>query len=227
MSRWHGRLTAAALALGFLAAACGMDAETGAEPAQKAEAPAVIDRPAAKLQQTLTDLLGAHVFLAGIAVEQAVLTKDPESPQFTAAAEALDQNSMDLAAAIGSVYGAEAGDQFLELWRAHIGFFVDYTVAGIGGDTVAQDEAKSQLDQYRMDFGAFIDSATGGNLPADDAAAALQMHVDSLIGTIDQVLSGEGNPFLSLYASAHEHMPATASALAGAIAAANPDMFEG
>ena len=38
--------------------------------------------PASDLQAGLTDLLNSHVFLAGIAVEQAVLTEDPKSPQF-------------------------------------------------------------------------------------------------------------------------------------------------
>ncbi len=42
--------------------------------------------PASDLQAGLTDLLNSHVFLAGIAVEQAVLTEDPKSPQFKAAA---------------------------------------------------------------------------------------------------------------------------------------------
>jgi hypothetical protein len=184
-----------------------------------------IGTEAAVLVQGLTDLLDSHVFLAGVAVEQAVLTGDPKSPQFTAAAEALDANSQDLAAAIESVYGADAGDQFLDLWRQHIEFFVQYTVGGLTKDEKSQSEAKARLDQYREDFGAFIDSATNGELPADDVAAALQEHVDSLIDTIDLAIAGDTEVFSSLYASAHEHMPATASALAGGIAAADPDMF--
>jgi hypothetical protein len=186
-----------------------------------------IDTAAAGLVQGLTDLLDSHVFLAGIAVEQAVLTGDPESAQFTAAAEALDTNSQDLAAAIESVYGADAGEQFLDLWRQHIEFFVQYTVGGLTGDAKSQNQAKDRLDQYRADFGAFIDSATNGELPADDVAAALQEHVDSLIGTIDLAIAGDTGVFASLYASAHEHMPGTASALAGGIVAANPDTFSG
>ena len=44
------------------------------------------------------------------------------------AAGALDGNSIDIAKAIGSVYGAGAEQAFLPLWRKHIGFVVDYTV---------------------------------------------------------------------------------------------------
>ena len=229
------RTTGIATAFALVGAACS----TGQEPrAQRdngtmespAETPAEqaatgIDTDAAKLTQGLTDLLDSHVYLAGIAVEQAVLTEDPNSPQFKAAAGALDQNSQDLAAAIESVYGADAADQFLDLWRKHISFFVDYTVGGITGDQQAQKKAKQALDRYRQDFGAFIDSATNGELPKDAVAGALQEHVNSLIKTIDAVIAGKGNPFMSLYDASHMHMPGTASALAGGIIAANPDKF--
>lgn len=184
-----------------------------------------LEAPAAQLQQTLTDLLDSHVYLAGIAVEQAVITKDPNSVEFKAAAGALDQNSKDLAAAIESVYGKTAGTEFLNLWRSHIGFFVDYTVGGLTGDQKMQSKAKNQLDHYRQDFATFIETATKGELPADVVAAALQEHVDSLIGTIDLAIAGDPQVFQSLYDSAHHHMPMTATALAGGIAASNTDEF--
>jgi hypothetical protein len=41
---------------------------------------------------------------------------------------ALADNTSQLGAAIGSVYGPAAQAQFLKLWRAHIGFFVNYTL---------------------------------------------------------------------------------------------------
>ena len=236
------RVTGAALAFSLIGVACGgtdRPTETGAggssadtstdkggASTDTSMAPSV-DTGAAKLTQTLTDLLDGHVYLAGIAVEQAVLTKDPASPQFKAAAGVLDQNSQDLAAAIESVYGPEAGNAFLKQWRAHIQFFVDYTVGGLSGDKAAQAKAKKNLDQYKKDFSAFLSEATGGELPADAAADALQMHVDSLIGTIDAAIAGDPKVFDSLYESATGHMPGTATALAAAISAQNPDQFDG
>jgi uncharacterized protein YutE (UPF0331/DUF86 family) len=179
------------------------------------------------LVQTLTDLLDSHVYLAAVTVEQAVVTKSTSSPEFKAAAGTLDQNSVDLANAIASVYGPDAGDQFLELWRKHIGFFVDYTAGRLGGDNVMEQKALKALENYKVDFSAFLEKATGGELPADAAAEALQMHVDSLIEVINSVVDGEGNPFDLLYTAASHHMPATASALAGAIVAQSPEKFAG
>ncbi|MGH2825500.1 MAG: copper amine oxidase [Actinomycetota bacterium] len=236
------RLIGVVLAFALVGAACdggsGTDegTDTGAQDTgssedsgmetEEAAAPSV-DTGSAKLRQTLTDLLDSHVYLAGIAVEQAVITKDPNSPQFEAAAATLDQNSQDLAAAIESVYGAEAGDAFLKQWRAHIGFFVDYTIGGLTNDKKMQQQAAKDLDEYRADFGAFIEKATDGELSADATADALQMHVDSLIEAVDAVIAGDPKVFDALYAAAHEHMPMTAAALAGAISAQMPDQFDG
>jgi hypothetical protein len=122
------------------------------------------------------------------------------------------------------VYGDDAAAQFLDLWRKHIGFFVDYTIGGATGDTAKQDGAKQALDDYRKDFGAFVDSATKGNLSADDTAAALQTHVDTLIEAIDAVLAKDPSVFPKLRDAAG-HMPMTADALAGAIVASNGDKF--
>ena len=226
------RSVAVGLTLAVAAAACSTT--TSSEPAAQATPPATssmdhgtmttIDVGASGLQQTLTDLFDSHVYLASIAISTG-LSAGLDSKEFAAAAGALDQNSQDLAAAVGSVYGDEAGTQFLALWRKHIGFFVDYTAGKATGDEQMASKALKSLDQYRQDFGAFIESATDGNLSADATAEALQMHVNSLIDAIDLAVAGNTDVFAAIYTAAHEHMPATATALAGAIAAQMPEQF--
>jgi hypothetical protein len=232
------KIAGVALCVALVGAACGGSSADGGNAAASgntsdgsmtAGAASAVDvtSGAPALVQTLTDLLDGHVYLAAIAVEQAVLTESTSSPQFKAAATALDGNSVDLADAITSVYGDDAGAQFLELWRKHIGFFVDYTEGRLTGDKAQENKALKALENYKKDFSAFLAKATGGNLPADAAAAALQEHVDSLVRVINSVVDGTGNPFDLLYTAASEHMPHTASALAGAIVAQYPDKFEG
>src|SRR5262245_21207287 len=80
---------------------------------------------AAELRAGLNALFREHIFLAAAATGAALAGREAE---FKAAAGALDGNSVDIAKAIGSVYGKDAGDAFLPLWRKHIGFVVDYTV---------------------------------------------------------------------------------------------------
>ncbi len=188
---------------------------------------AVTQTGAAELRAGLTSLLQEHVYLAGAAISQAVQAGgDMEDPAVVSATDTLDANSVALSDAIASVYGEDAGAQFLELWRNHIGFFVDYTLGGATGDTAAQDEAKQKLDDYRADFGAFVESATGGTLDAETVADELQMHVDTLLDAVDAVLAGSSNVYAKLKTAA-DHMPGTAAALAGAIAEQNPDQFDG
>jgi hypothetical protein len=93
------------------------------------------------------------------------------------------------------------------------------------GDQKMADGALKSLDRYRQDFGAFIESATGGELSADTVAESLQMHVNALVDAIDLALTGNTDVFDAIYTAAHEHMPETATALAGGIAAQMPEQF--
>jgi hypothetical protein len=86
------------------------------------------------------------------------------SKAFPAAAAALDTNSVAISKAIGSVYGPAAANTFLHgkfMWRAHIKFFVDYTVALAKHDKVGEAKAVAGLKQYTVTFGNFLATATG------------------------------------------------------------------
>jgi hypothetical protein len=112
--------------------------------------------PAASLRVALNSLLGEHVILAAAATGAAL---DGREAEFKAAAGALDANSVDIAKAIGSVYGKDAEQAFLPLWRRHIGFFLDCTVGVATKDTAKRDKAVGDLIGYTQDFGAFLQAA--------------------------------------------------------------------
>ena len=179
---------------------------------------------AATLRATLTAVLQEHVYLAGIAISQGV-GEGLDSDAFKASAATLDENSKTLSEAIGSVYGDEAGEQFLALWRDHIGMFVEYTKGKATGDQKAVAKARKDLDGYRTEFGAFLASANP-NLTAEAVAEELKPHVSSVFATIDSVVAGKANTFNKLRKAAG-HMPNTANVLAGAIASQKPEMFDG
>jgi cytochrome c556 len=229
------RIAAVAGLAAVLTAACGGNADdndAASSPARMerpaapaaAAGPADAASPAAGLRADLTHLLGDHEYLAGITVVQAVGTA-PDSPQTKAAAAALDENSKALANAIGSVYGKEAGATFLELWRKHIGFFVNYTVGGVKGDKAAQAKARADLDGYRNDFGAFLASANP-NLTKDAVAQALVPHVNSTFAAIDAVVAKDPSAFEKLRQAAG-NLPPVAGVLAGAIAKQFPEKVPG
>ncbi|BBH16855.1 hypothetical protein Back2_11420 [Nocardioides baekrokdamisoli] len=171
---------------------------------------------AAGLRATLTDLLTQHVYLAGIALKTA-LDKggNLKDPAVVAAVTTLDGNSVALSKAIGSVYPA-AEKPFLQSWRQHIGFFVDYTLGKATKNTAMAENAKSDLNSYRTSFGQLINSVVP-ELPADAVAQELIPHVQTLLDTIDALVSGKGDAF-ALLSKAADHMPMTASILATGIA---------
>jgi hypothetical protein len=181
------------------------------------------DSKAADLRSGLNGLLQEHATLAAAATNAALGNRPAE---FQAAATALDQNSQDLARALGSVYGQGAQDAFLPLWRKHIGMFVDYTQGAAARDQAKQQKAVNDLVGYTQDFGAFLNSANP-NLPKDAVAELVKTHVLTLKDVVDAQAAGDQvKAFTALRAASH-HMQMIADPLAGAIAKQHPAMFPG
>jgi hypothetical protein len=179
--------------------------------------------PAAGLRAGLNALLSEHVYLAAAATNAALAGRQPE---FQAAAAALDANSVDVARAIGSVYGSDAEKAFLPLWRKHIGMVVDYTVGAATSDRAKQDKAVGDLVGYTQDFGAFL-AAANPNLPKPVVADLVKHHVLTLKAVIDaQVARDQDRTFTALRTGAG-HMQMIADPLAGAIVKQFPDKIAG
>ena len=227
------RLAAASVALVVTAVACGgasPDGDAGAQPSPAAHGstpshgssttPAAgtggVDTAAADLRAGLTNLLADHVWLAGNALETAVLKGgDLEDPEVQGAVKALDENSVSLSKAVGAAY-PEAEKPFLDSWRQHIGFFVDYTLGKATKDSAKVAKAEKDLDGYRTSFGQLINSVVP-ELPADAVADELTPHVALLFTAIDAAVAGSPDYQSKLNAAA-AHMPMTAAILAGGIA---------
>src|SRR6059036_3967609 len=142
MNKQWIRLAGGVATVALLAVGCSMSPSmTHAMPGSMAGT-ATSATKAADLRTGLNALLGEHVYLASAATNAALGGRQAE---FEAAASALDANSVDIAKAIGSVYGADAEKAFLPLWRRHIGFFVDYTVGVATKDKSKQGKAVADL----------------------------------------------------------------------------------
>ena len=179
------------------------------------------DTPAAGLRTALNLALREHVYLASAATGAALAGRDAE---FKAAAGALDANSVAIAKAIGSVYGPDAEQAFLPLWRKHIGMVVDYTVGKATNDQAKQDRAVSDLIGYTQDFGAFL-SGANPNLPKAVVADLVKHHVVALKDVIDaQAARDHTRGFVAVRTGAG-HMQMIADPLAEAIVRQFPDRF--
>ena len=170
---------------------------------------------AADLRVTLDNLFGEHAVLAMNATNAGITG----SKSFPAAAKTLDNNSVALSKAIASVYGAKAGQTFLNgryMWRDHIRFFVNYTVAKSKKDMAGQNKAVNDLKQYTVVFGNFLAGATG--LPKLAVRNDLLGHVLELKGQLDDYAAGNYTKAASDYHAAYNHMFMTGDLVAGAIA---------
>ncbi|MEO6509108.1 MAG: hypothetical protein ABIO02_04080, partial [Patescibacteria group bacterium] len=104
--------------------------------------------------------------------------------------ESLDKNSNDLAASVGAVYGPAAQTKFLEIWRSHINYFKDYTVAMKSGDQAGMDTAVEGLATYVNNISNFLSKANP-DLPYDAVHQVVSDHVALLKGTIDMQAQGD------------------------------------
>jgi hypothetical protein len=173
---------------------------------------------AAGLRATLSGLLQEHVYLAGLAVD-AAYSFGPDSGEFDLAAQALDENSVELADVIGEAAGSDNREAFLSLWRDHIGYFVDYALAAAEDDDEGRQAALDDLDGYTDSAGAFFEEISNGELPAEAVTESLDVHIDTLTTAIDSFAAGSGSAFDDLKAAA-DHVVGSGATLAGGFAAA-------
>lgn len=211
------RIVAVSAAVGLLVTACGgatVATTTTTDTGQVTNvANSQTQVTAEELRITLEQQLGQHALLAIEAMRAGVAGHE----HYDGAAAALGKNTEDLTESLRLVYGDEAASKFNTLWTNHIGFFVDYTTGLAKGDKAKQEDAKKQLDQYRQDFGAFLESATNGKLTQSAVAELLQHHVNQLISQINAYHAGDYQRAADLEREAYAHMFETAQGLAGAI----------
>ena len=205
----------AALTVGVMAATAGTGGAPMSHTGHAMTATSAKKVTAADLRVTLDRLLGEHAVLAMNATNLGV----KGSKAFPAAANALDRNSVEISQAIGSIYGAKAARTFLDgpfQWRAHVGFFVDYTVALAKKDKAAQARAVANLKTYTVRHGDFLAGATG--LPRLAVRNDLLGHVLELKTQLDDYAAGRYAKAADDYRHAYAHMFMTGDLLAGAIA---------
>ncbi len=177
---------------------------------------------AAALRSDLNRILSEHVLLAATATGAALGGRDAE---FRAAAFALDANSVEFAKELGSVYGPNAETAFLDGWRRHIGFFVQYTNGAATKDQAKKDAAVVGLGQYANDLGTLLNAANG--MSKDEVVKLTTAHAEGLLAVIDAQAAGDQAKAYELLRTAAGHMHAIADPLAEATVRKFPEKFKG
>ena len=179
------------------------------------------DTKAANLRVALNALERQHVDLAS----EAVRSGFDGRADFKAAAGELDKNSVAIADAIASIYGPSAKEPFLAIWRSHIGFFVDYTVAAKGADKAGMDKAVKNLTEGYVPAIADFLSKANPNLPREAVATLVTDHVLHLKGAVDAYGAADYALSYKKQTDAYNQIGTIADALSGAIVKQFPEKF--
>ena len=183
------------------------------------------------LPSTNTKAAGLRVLLNSINREHANLASTAlrkgfdGATDFDASFKALDNNSIEIGNSITSVYGADAGAKFLEIWRSHINYFKNYTVASKTNDQAGKDKAVRDLASYVDNISTFLSQANP-NLPYDAVHSLVATHVGLLKDTIDQYFTGNLTAsYTQQHAQDVQIGTGVADAVAGAIVKQFPERF--
>lgn len=210
-----------ALAIGGIGgyAAGSMKDNNMGDSASVSETNPKTDTKAADLRVSLNNALSEHIELASPALRGVF----DGSSDTKGAVAALDKNTVDIATAVDSIYPGTK-DDFLKLWRNHIGFFVDYTKAAKAGDKAGMKDAKDSLLGYADDASTFFADANP-NLPKDALQKGLETHLNQVLTIVDSYGAKDYQKSYEIQTEADKHMQMFADTLSGAIVKQYPEKF--
>lgn len=151
------------------------------------------------------------------------IADDASQWQIDAAMASQYSNSDDLAAAVASIYGEEAGSQFSELFREHIVESNNYAMAVANGDDNAKEDALVELQEYLNDIAIFFSDATG--LPTEAVYDLLNEHEDLINQSTEAYKDGDYTRSYELEREALTQASGIADALSMAIVNSQPSKF--
>ncbi|HET7486405.1 MAG TPA: hypothetical protein VFJ85_00650 [Acidimicrobiales bacterium] len=186
---------------------------------QKADSyPGKLDGISSDVRATFGAGLQQHVYLTGLVTGLTIAGADAK-----AATEALDENSRQLSRVVAAAYSDEAARRFLQLWRQHVGYVVDFASASAANDVSKQDAARSALADNSDALAGFFSTADD-KLSKEELDQQLGDHVDALLGVVQAQAAKDPATMAKLRAAALESTD-LALYLATGIAQQNPTKF--
>jgi hypothetical protein len=171
--------------------------------------------PTWRLRSELGKLLAEHVVLT-VDVTRAAVTN---SGEFIAAAELVNGNTRDLAAAVDSLFGAAGAKAFQSLWAYHVEQLVAYAGGTATRDVGRREQARTNLSDFEQRFATFLQTATGRRLGAASLAKALLAHDEMLLRHADAFGAKDFQGAHQIAYDTYEHMLDLARQLADAFGA--------
>ena len=180
--------------------------------------------PAGDFRATVNRIAAEHFALA-----QLSMTKGFNgSEDFDFADWAQDQNTEEFRAAIASIYGEEASEEFVRIWNNdHISAQGELAGATASENTEAIDGATHTLtDTFATELGTFFNTATEDRMPLEETIENIQTHENSVIDAFNFYTSGDYGTSYESYRTGYAIMFDIGAGLSAAIVDQFPENFE-
>ena len=177
---------------------------------------------AVELQMALRDLWLGHIFWVRSVV---FATNYDDAAAVKVAEENVVNNAKEIAAAVGSFYGKEAGDKLFELLAGHYGAIKEYLTASKAGDNMGKNAAVEKLKKNATEIAEFLHGANPKNWPKETLVSLLMAHGGHHVAQIDAVLAKNYSSEATTWAAMKKHIYTIADALAGGIEKQFPKKF--
>ena len=180
--------------------------------------------PAGDFRSTVNRIAAEHFALA-----QLSMTKGYNGAEdFDFADWAQDQNTEEFRAAIASIYGEEAGDQFVQLWNnEHISVQGDLAGATAAENPEAMKKAINTLkNTFAVELGTFLSTATEERMPLEETIAGITAHETTVVDTFNQYVSGDYQTSYETYRTGYAVMFDVGNSLSSAVVNQYPENFQ-
>jgi len=175
-----------------------------------------------ELRLALRDLWIGHIFWVRSVV---YATKYGDTEAAKVAEENVVKNAKDIAGAVASFYGKEAGDKLFGLLAGHYGAIKEYLTTAVAGDMAGKDAAVDKIKKNADEIAAFLSSANPKNWPKDTLVSLLVAHGGHHIAQIDAVVAKDYGTEATVWENMKKHIYTIADALAGGIEKQFPKKF--
>ncbi|HVG72086.1 MAG TPA: hypothetical protein VM819_14310 [Vicinamibacterales bacterium] len=172
------------------------------------------------LKQDMRKLWTDHVVWTRAYIIAAVA----DQPDAQAAANRLMKNQEDIGNAIGSIYGAPAGQQLTTLLKEHISIAVDLIKAAKAGDKAGQQAADAKWQQNGVAIADFLSKANP-NWPRATLVDLMKGHLTSTTNEVVARLTKNWDADVRAYDEVYRHILMMSDALADGIVKQFPNKF--
>jgi hypothetical protein len=175
-----------------------------------------------ELRLALRDLWIGHIFWVRSVV---YATKSGDTEAAKVAEENVVKNAKDIAGAVASFYGKDAGDKLFSLLAGHYGAIKEYMTTAFAGDMAGKTAAVDKIKKNADEIAAFLSTANPKNWPKDTLVSLLVAHGGHHMAQIDAVAAKDYGTEATVWENMKKHIYTIADALAGGIEKQFPKKF--